>query len=134
MTGAPQVSVLSLPADLAALRELGPWLRDLLDRAGAGELHSRLELALHEVCVNVVRHAYDDGPGTVDVAGSVGPAAVELTVTDHGAAFDSTAVTPPTPGEPQVHGYGLLLVEQLVDRLDYLRTEGQNRWLLQVSR
>jgi serine/threonine-protein kinase RsbW len=126
---------LRLPADLLALRDLGPWLRGLLDPAGAGELHGRLELALHEVCVNVVQHAYGEAGGTIDVSGRAGPGSVELTVTDCGAAFDAAAVTAPRPGVPQERGYGLGIVEQLVDELTYIREgEGRNRWVLRVGR
>lgn len=123
---------LVLPADLAALRELGPWLAGLLESGGRAQLAPRLELALHELCVNVVTHAYDGGPGELRVSGTAGPDGVELLVVDDGAGFDREAVVAPTPGVPQEHGWGLHLVDQLVDEVHYTREEGQNRWLLRA--
>lgn len=126
---------LRLAADLEALRALGPWLHDLLDEGGAGELHGRLELALHEICVNVVQHAYAGLPGTIQLAGRVGPGEVELSVVDGGAAFDAAGVRVPVPTVPQEHGYGLEIVKQLVNELSYSREqEGRNRWVLRVDR
>ena len=50
--------------------------------------HNKIELALHEVCVNVVDHAYGGGPGELTVAGTAADTTVELRVTDTGGAFE----------------------------------------------
>ena len=38
----------------------------------------------------------------------------------------------PPPGfdEPQVHGYGLFLMRELTDGVQYERVEGRNHWQL----
>lgn len=134
MTDTP-VEHLDLDADLAALRALGPWLSDVLAAAGASAAHGSLELALHEICVNVVTHAYANTPGRIQVRACCGPETIELEVRDRGrTAFDPTEAVEPVAGAPQIHGYGLMIARKLVDELTYTREEGTNVWLLRTRR
>ncbi|MEV8508425.1 ATP-binding protein [Actinoplanes sp. NPDC051475] len=133
MSAAPLV----LPADHEALRGLGPWLAELVGEPLPGDmpgLLSRIELALHEVCVNVVDHAYGGGPGELTIAGTADDTTVELRVTDSGRAFEQHAVVAPRAGVPQIRGYGLMIVKQLVDDVDYERVDTTNICTLRFSR
>src|SRR3954447_19982093 len=55
---------LYLGVDLAALRGLRPWLETavVVGEEARDSLMGRLELATHELCVNIVEHAYGDAP------------------------------------------------------------------------
>lgn len=129
------VDELDLDADLARLRALGPWLATVLENAGAAELHAPLELALHEVCVNVVTHAYASTSGRIHVGARCDAEAVELEVRDHGAeVFEEAEAPEPVPGVPQIHGYGLMIARRLTDELRYHREDGTNVWLLRTRR
>jgi serine/threonine-protein kinase RsbW len=131
---------LTMNADALSLRKLGPWVTDLLAGAGEGAaaLQGRVELAVHEVCMNVVDHAYaldhDPSPADIEVAGWLDDDAVRIRVTDRGSGFERDAVSRPQPGVPQIRGYGLLIVEKLADDVQYLRADGRNTWTLRFHR
>lgn len=130
-------SLLTLSADLAAVRGIGPWLADLLGDCISDEnaaVFERVELALHEICVNIVDHAYQGQPGTFTIHGVVSADRVTAEVVDHGIPFDEDAVCPPVPGIPQVGGYGLVIVKRLVDTVAYQRVNDTNRWRIEVAR
>ncbi|GLX99845.1 MULTISPECIES: ATP-binding protein [Actinoplanes] len=121
---APQLWELVLPADHASLRRLGPWLADLMGPVRPDDvpkLVSRIELALHEVCVNVVDHAYNGAPGTVTITGRADGDYVVLRITDLGVPFERSSVVAPQPGVPQIRGYGLMIVDQLADGVAFER-------------
>lgn len=131
------VSRLTIDANPLAVRDIGPWLANLLTAAGAAEtdpLLGRLELAVHEVCMNVVDHAGLPPGSSLDLAGWIDDHRVEIEIHDDGTAFDPSGVPEPVPGVPQVRGYGLMIVRQLVDVVDYDRTNGHNTWTLRVER
>lgn len=128
---------LDLASDVLSVRAIGPWLSTLLgdlDDAEATALRTRLELAVHEVCVNIVDHA-DLPPGSgIRLDARVDPSAVVVVITDAGRTFDPAAVAAPQPGVPQIRGYGLMIVDQLVDSVLYERDHPRNRWTLRVDR
>jgi anti-sigma regulatory factor (Ser/Thr protein kinase) len=137
MNARPTIAPLVLPADHEALRQLGSWLAELIGTPCAGQLPdllSRSELALHEVCVNVVDHAYQGGPGELTVSGWADDTTVELRITDSGGAFEQHTVVAPQAGVPQIRGYGLMIVRQLVDVLHYERVGDTNVCTLRISR
>lgn len=131
------VSTLSIDANPLAVRDLGPWLRALLAATPAAEadlLVGRLELAVHEVCMNVVDHAGLPPGSTLELLGCVQDDRVWIEIHDDGGPFDAAGVPEPVAGVPQVRGYGLMIVRQLVDSVDYRRDDGHNTWRLEVRR
>jgi serine phosphatase RsbU (regulator of sigma subunit)/anti-sigma regulatory factor (Ser/Thr protein kinase) len=120
---------LELAGDLLSLRSLGPWLTELLAGRPA-DAAARLELALHEICVNVVDHAYAGAGGPIRVAGLVDDQGVQLWVRDRGRPYTPPPGPPAPPEELQVRGYGLAIVRQLVDELRYERVGDENVWEL----
>jgi anti-anti-sigma factor len=100
----------SHPASLGAVRRsLEAWL-DALEPLAADR--DAVALALWEAVTNAVEHAYPAGqPGTIWLHAALAPNGnVECRVTDHGAWR--------APGRATTHrGRGLLLADQLVDRL-----------------
>ncbi|GGM00685.1 ATP-binding protein [Nakamurella endophytica] len=136
-TTRPVTSRLSVAADLLSVREVGPWLRDLLAATGADEgarLLARLELAVHEVCTNAVDHADLAPTDRIRLVGRVHPHRVVVAVSDEGRPFDGADAPEPVAGVAQVRGYGLMIVRQLVDEVAYRRTGTWNTWLLTLHR
>ncbi len=120
-------SALELEATHLALRDIGPWLRDLLEEAGHGS-HDKLgaiELAVHELGTNSVDHA-GSPDGRLRIEGEANAQLLEVRLIDRGEPFVANEVS--VPAEPQVRGYGMMIIEQLAEELRYERTDEGNRW------
>lgn len=90
------------------------------------EMQAAVELALVEACANVVRYAYGDAGGALEVRVAVlSGTLVRFQVVDSGRPFD-----PPErwglPEETASSGRGLFLIHTLMDRVHYGRMDGVN--------
>jgi anti-sigma regulatory factor (Ser/Thr protein kinase) len=74
-----------------------------------------MRLAVTEACTNVVRHAYDDEPGPIEILIRPGGDALEVIVTDHGRGLGPS---PDTKGP----GLGLPLIAALAHSLEIQQT------------
>lgn len=128
---------LDLPATYKYLNVLSGCIAEIMTHVdGIDDREAmvyNLQLAAHEICTNIVGHAYlDKGTGRIEVALSLTeqPRQLVIELEDHGRSFDPAVVPAPSLDQPQVHGYGLFIVQSLMDEVDYRpRSEG-NHWRL----
>ena len=113
-----------LPAELRFVAPAAAFLCRLAREHG---FHPRvwaeaLPLALDEALVNAIRHGCALDPGKeVRVAARFGPRRLRVRIEDPGAGFDPQQVADPVSatGLRQGGGRGVLLIRELVDRVDY---------------
>jgi serine/threonine-protein kinase RsbW len=94
-----------------------PYIRASLSTlaiAAAEDDLERIRLALTEACANVVRHAYPDDPGILEVGACLGPRTVVIDVRDAGVGTRDGRAQP----ETSAGGLGLPLIEMLADRVE----------------
>ncbi|MBM3294650.1 MAG: ATP-binding protein [Candidatus Aminicenantes bacterium] len=119
---------------LAVLGEIGRARAFLRERAAAFPFSEedlfRIELAVTEVLINIVRYAYPAAPGdmTLRVWDEAGVLHVECS--DRGRPFDPRQFPDPslenmTSGERK-GGLGVYLARRLSDGFDYRREDGRN--------
>ncbi len=134
-----QTIVVEIPADLRYVHVLGRCACALLDQfdrlVDAEVILYNLELAIQEISVNIVTHAYANWKGRVLMTGTCNEQTKQLTITleDRGKPFNPEAVAAPELGTLQEHGFGLFLARELVDELQYESYEQGNRWRLKKS-
>lgn len=123
------------------LHTIGIYVRSLLQRivesgnASESEISAiafDIELAVHEVCNNIIEHSYGHENGFIVACFRYEQSrnCVNIELCDKGRPFDETNVTPPDLSTPQVGGYGLFLVYQLMDEVSYSRVDEENHWQL----
>jgi len=120
---------LRFPADLQRLGEARAWGREQAAAAGfAGRELREVELALTEAVSNVIRHGYKSDPaGVLEVHAEIDDATLTLRIVDHAPAFDPTGGEPVDLSEPNAGGYGLYLIETVMDEVTWRRrTDGAN--------
>jgi len=117
---------LHLEATYLDLRKIGPWLSSILNDYDEGLLGS-IELGVHELATNSVDHAHSPDESLTLRAAIEGELLV-VELIDRGVAFEAETVVSPNPDEPQVRGYGLMILEQLASELTYARHDEQNNW------
>jgi serine/threonine-protein kinase RsbW len=81
-----------------------------------------MELALGELCTNVIRHARMTPGSNYQVELELSEGKALITVSDKGIGFTPEITEEPTPTESG--GLGLWLVEQLTDRLEFESSAG----------
>jgi anti-sigma regulatory factor (Ser/Thr protein kinase) len=128
-------TTLWLTADVGHLSILSEAVDQILDPlttvADLEILKYNISLALQELCVNIIRHAYGGETGTITVRMAVEekPLRREVTTRDGGnSVFDMMNWTPPDLSEPHAGGMGLFLMQQLMDLVEYQPGIGNNRW------
>ena len=127
---------LQLPARFEALIQLEKEMQILMAELPAtpeNEIEGyNFTLALHELCTNIVAHAYSQEQGHIQIELSMeyDPPTIHARVFDNGAPFDAGTVHKPDLENVQEHGYGLFLIEQLVDDVQYTRLDEGNLWQL----
>ncbi|MCB0062939.1 MAG: ATP-binding protein [Caldilineaceae bacterium] len=131
--------VLTIPAELEFVHVLGRCACALLSEiAGLQEAERtlyNLELAIQEIGVNIVTHAYADHSGQVVMTAARNDAHSHIIVTleDTGNSFDPLAIPAPALGHLQEHGFGLFLAGELLDELQYEIHATGNCWRLKKS-
>lgn len=131
---------LHVPSDLKFLSVVEDWLLNSLkielnDSVDWSSQSSRLRLALVEAYSNVVRHAHKGQPQIpVLVRLELKERDLALEIWDHGTGFDLSTYLPPKPNDKQESGYGWLIMNRLMDRVEYrLQVNGRNCLKLETS-
>ena len=95
------------------------------------ELANRIKLAVEEAVTNIIDYAYPvDIEGTINVTIEADKENIRFILTDSGAEFDPTSVskadTTLTVDERPIGGLGVFLVRNLMDSINYERSDGKN--------
>ncbi|MBF2086211.1 anti-sigma regulatory factor [Thermoleptolyngbya sp. C42_A2020_037] len=131
---------LHIPSDLKFLQVVENWLLNSLELE-LGDLvdwqhqSNRLRLVLVEAYSNVVRHAHRDQPNLpVLIRLELIDRDIHLEIWDHGQGYDLSTYLPPAPDDMQDGGYGWLILNRLMDKVEYrLQVSGRNCLKLQAT-
>ncbi len=129
---------LDIPATLKYLHLVGSCLDGILtqenDLSEPEILSNDVQLAVQEICTNIVRHAYSCEQSetriTVEILMQEQPKRLTVDLFDTGRVFDASKVQEPDLENGQIHGYGLFLVKNLMDDVSYCRHDERNCWHL----
>lgn len=130
---------LTLHNDIKEVTALNNFVKQTAERLGIGKpLANKLRLAVEEAVVNVMEYAYPAGTtGDINLRVTSNGHRLKFTITDSGVSFNPTAVTSAdttlSAEERPVGGLGILLVRELMDSINYERTNGKNVLTLKVE-
>jgi serine/threonine-protein kinase RsbW len=116
----------------ACIEALVERIADVPDREMASYT---IQLAVQETCANIVDHAYAaaDAPAgriNLELILHTDPRQLAIEIYDTGRAFDPSLAREPDLDNAQVRGYGLFLMNKLMDAVVYERLPGRNHWHL----
>jgi len=122
---------LTVEAKVEQLARIGEFIADAMRAFGLDDRTSfEVQLAVDEACTNIMRSAYSEAGGTIELSCERRNDAVRVMITDHGTPFDPTAVPPPDLDvdldDRAVGGLGIYFIRRMVDELAYEYRDGQN--------
>ena len=123
---------ITLANDIRQVPELNSFVKSVTGRLNLGSsLVSQLMLAVEEAVVNVMSYAYPIGTqGLVTISACATDQWLKFIIQDEGKAFDSTrhSTADTTLGveDRPIGGLGILLVQKLMDSINYERIDGKN--------
>jgi len=127
---------LVLQNDVRQVKTLNAFVQQVTERLGIeSSLAKQIKLAVEEAVVNVIDYAYPAGQtGDIDVLALSDGQWLKFVITDRGVAFDPTekekADTTMSAEDRPIGGMGILLVRELMDSINYERTDGKNVLML----
>ena len=104
-----RLSVPAVPENVAVVRHLLGAFAEALQLAP--EVVDDMRLAVTEACTNVVRHAYEDRPGPIEVVIHPDDEKLEVVVSDRGRGLNGGV-------DGSGPGLGLSLIAALADSID----------------
>lgn len=107
----------------ALLARSAPWL--------SGDDARRARLGLHELLVNIRRHAYNGSIGPISVNMTASSAGITVLVTDWGSGLPEVERRV-LPTLSDAGGYGLGIIDRVFSEVEYRRASGRNEWVLAV--
>ena len=123
---------LTLTNEVCEVKRLSAFVKQVLAQVVNDEKTTgQIRLAIEEAVVNVIDYAYPAGTkGTIDIHIQSDGKTLRVQIIDSGVAFDPTAKekadTSLSAEERQIGGLGILLVRELMDSINYERSEGKN--------
>lgn len=123
------------PACFEELQNVGEFVSAFLHAApGVPDEETfryNMMLAVHEVATNIIDHAYKGlNPGFIDLLLKVRNGVFSAELRDTGHAFNRDAILLPDLENGQVRGYGIYILEQLMDDVRYTSKSDHNVWQL----
>ena len=128
---APEWKELRVKADLAEIEQVRGFLRQMLHGIIIAEEETmKLELALHQIFVNVVMHAYPNGDGAMTIRIRSDDDTFCIEIRDRGIPFNPDEI-PPVDLDKKIQlgtsgGLGIYLFKTLMDEYSYKRDGDEN--------
>ena len=133
-----ETNTFTIQSNYEEVQKADEKLRATLTQAQISEtIINTCELALHELLTNLVDHAYHQSPdGQITVRLRVDTTSIEMETRDQGepAHIDLSEISMPDPLDLLEGGYGLAIIQSLMDELQYHYENGQNIWRLKKAR
>ncbi len=126
----------TIPAEYQNLEKISTTIDKIINRVKFAEDPEQtiytIKLAVHEICNNIIEHAYQEQGGSIRIKLTVDEIAQQFITDlyDAGSAFDPSTVAMPDLSTPQEAGYGLFLARELMDEVHYTRQGDENHWQL----
>lgn len=122
---------LRVAADLKAMDKVRAFMKKTLRGVEMGEEDGfKIELSLHEICINIALYAYPGKKGEIVLRSWFEGDRACFEFRDTGVAFDPRPVKPPDILEKlrtgRRGGFGIYLFRTLMDGYEYRREDGQN--------
>ena len=125
------MKALKVKSELGQLEKIRSFLRENLKTFSLSEEdHFKVELALVEMCTNIMRYAYPEEAGNILLRTWHQDAAIYWEITDSGLPFDPTTIKEwnieEMVSKEQKGGLGIFLARKLMDGFSYRRENNQN--------
>jgi serine phosphatase RsbU (regulator of sigma subunit)/anti-sigma regulatory factor (Ser/Thr protein kinase) len=124
---------LRLPARLESLNEFLNFVSDRSAESGFSSSRTKeIQLAVEEAVVNIVRHAYADSLGEIELRWMKGadPGQVAIEIEDAGVPFDVRSASAPNLqaglDDRKVGGLGVFFIRQIADEVGHRREGDKN--------
>lgn len=129
---------IELPAAYKYLNILGAAISAMLARVenicDPSATAYNIQLAVQEISANIVEHAYTHAEGRITVTLNLAqqPRRLLIEIADLGdQRFEPRRLVPRAADELEERGWGLFLVEELMDKVEYLPELEGNLWRLE---
>jgi sigma-B regulation protein RsbU (phosphoserine phosphatase) len=123
---------LTIKNDIRAIKQFSDFMKSATAKLDIdASLAKKLQLAVEEAVVNVIDYAYPMGTeGDITINMLSDGHSLHFQIIDEGVAFDPTsrqkADTTLSAEDRQIGGLGILLLRELMDSINYERTDGKN--------
>ena len=122
----------TIPATLDQLEGMGDAIRQLFESHQLAGSHEdslgMVQLAVHELLVNIMEHAYPTEKGDIVIEMGIADEMFSAELTDTGISFDPSTVAEPDPHALQENGFGLFLIDTIMDLVEYRPGVDGNVW------
>jgi anti-sigma regulatory factor (Ser/Thr protein kinase) len=125
------MNTLKIASDFAELDKMRIFLKKSLEGSSVSDKdYFKIELALLEICVNIIRYAYPNDKGEIFLKIWQSEGKMFLEIRDWGIPFDPRGIEEPDIQEiiksEKKGGLGVFLSRKLMDGFDYKREKDQN--------
>ena len=125
------MKTLTIKSELAELDRMRSFLKEYLDGLKISDKdYFKVELALLEICVNIIRYAYPESNGDIQIKVWQDQGKMYIEIRDKGVPFDPRKLESPDIDDiirkEQTGGLGVFLSRSLMDGFDYKRKDDHN--------
>jgi serine/threonine-protein kinase RsbW len=122
---------LKIKSDMCEIEKVRNFMKDALAEFALSEEEFYLiELALLEMCINIIRYAYPDTEGEISLKIWPEEGTVFFEIRDWGVPFDPRDIKEPDVqkmiSKGKTGGLGIMLARRLMDGFEYSREDSQN--------
>src|SRR5262245_34030148 len=109
--------ILTVPADLKTIENMTDFVESIVVDYPS-QLRSQIVLAIHELCLNIVEHAYAGATGEIELNADDENGILNVVVRDYApnAYVASDEITAPDPLDYPEGGWGLYILHQVMDK------------------
>lgn len=122
---------LKMDATYEALEALPQFIRTSASPIDSTVL-AQILLAVHELCINIIEHAYKEAEGDIVIDANRQPQWVEYRIRDHApnAYIEPEHILSPDPLSLPEGGWGVYILHQVMRTVEYRRFSDGNEWHL----
>ena len=103
------------------LRQVREWVRDTAIANGMHqERAERVVIGVNEACMNIIKHAYQDTPGDIELDITQDDAMLIFQLTDFAKTVDCNTIKSRDLDDIRPGGLGVHFIHELMDEVSYL--------------